>query len=216
MSTKVLISMCFLGGALAIPGTLLDADGQVAALAAGGELADPTDPYIAAALVLCNHARAHGQDENFCGNLMRAGQSMSNRAALPTLRTVTIGFAAFAALAAGVKTYDVNLGAVLPTGAVLLAPPQLSGFTGFDDAAHGTYAAIVGTTTGGNDIATTQSVAAGQTNFPKVMTAGTAGFPMSALGAAQAKVRITSSVDLNTATAGAVTVSFRYAVFPPA
>lgn len=129
-------------------------------------------------------------------------------------RTVTIGFADFAALLAGVKTFDVNLGAALPANARLLAPPSLRTWTGFDDAAHGTYVAKVGTSVGGNEIATDQSVAAGQAGFPKIMSAGAAGFAGMVESAAQVHVRITSSVDLNTATAGAVTVDLLFTVLP--
>jgi hypothetical protein len=128
-------------------------------------------------------------------------------------KTLTIGFAQFASLLAGVKTFDASF-AAFPANARLIAPPTLETWTGFDDPAHGTYVLVVGTAAGGSQIATSQSVAAGQTNFPKAMTAGLQGYPMSSQSAATLSVRITGSADLNTATAGAVTVNLFYTVDP--
>ncbi len=128
-------------------------------------------------------------------------------------RQVTISQAIdLAGLAGSVKTFDANVGAVLPTNARLMGPPTLTSWTAFDDATHGTFALTVGTSAGGNQIATTQSVASGQTGFPKIMTAGAGGFPMALQSAAQATCRLTSSVDLNTATGGSVIVNLFFLV----
>lgn len=127
-------------------------------------------------------------------------------------RTVTIAYTDFAALAGGVKTKDYDVGAALPAAAILVGPPRLSGLTEFDDATHGTFAVTVGTSAGGTQIGTSESVAAGVSGFPKLMTAGANGFATADAASAQLSARITSSVDLNTATAGAVTITVYYVV----
>ena len=53
-------------------------------------------------------------------------------------------------------------------------------------------------------------MAAGQTGFPKQFTAGAQGYVGAPQGAAQLSVRLTSGVNLSTATAGAVTVNCFY------
>ena len=127
-------------------------------------------------------------------------------------RTVTIAQVAdLAGLGAGVKTFDKNVGAVLPANARILGA-TLETVTDFDDATHGTYTTIVGTSAGGTQIGTSINVAAGQTGFPKAFTAGAGGFAYCPQGAAQLTARITSSVDLNTATAGTMIVNVFYLV----
>ena len=215
MAKYINIGAINIGGiGLVWPGTILDNqyDNIARYQSAGAALWPYTDAVVLAAANTVNANRPTGIDINAAQVAMQNAVMTSLQGSLPVHLSVTIGFADWAGLAAGVKTADVSLGGVLPANAKLMGPPSLTGWTGFDDATHGTYAAIVGTSAGGNQIATTQSVAAGQSGFPKVMAAGAAGFPGAAQGGAQVSVRITSSVDLNTATAGAVTVNLTYYV----
>jgi hypothetical protein len=194
--------------------TLDDAVDPVAAIrAAGGILWPVADAGVAAAAANGQTLKLQGAPPEDVQGIMVAALEASISNMVQGQRSVTITQAAnLAGLGAGVKTLDVNVGLVLPTGARLTSPPTLETVTLFDDAAHGTYAVIVGTTVGGNEIATTQSVAAGQTGFPKIMTAGAAGFPQALQSAVQVKARLTSSVDLNTATVGAVTIVLGFVV----
>src|SRR6185369_5513279 len=128
-------------------------------------------------------------------------------------RTVTIDFTAdnFAGKSNGVKTIDKNVGAVLPANARLICA-TIETVTDFDDAAHGTYVIVVGTSAGGNQIGTSMNVAAGQTGFPKGFTAGAQGYLLAPHGGDQVQCRLTSSVDLNTVTAGVATINAFYIV----
>ena len=126
-------------------------------------------------------------------------------------RTVTLTKAGdLVALGAGVKTLTKNLGAAIPAGARFLGA-SLESFTGFDDGAAATFGLTIGYA-GGNEIATSTSVAAGATGFPKAPTAGAQGYVGGALTAGQATVKLTSSADLNTASAGAITIAVFFAV----
>ncbi len=126
-------------------------------------------------------------------------------------RTVTLTQAAdLAALGAGVKTKTKSLGAVLPAGARFLGV-SLESLTGFDDGAAATYALNVGYA-GAGEIVAAESVAAAASGFPKAGTAGAQGYAGAALTAGQATVKLTSNADLNTATAGAITVTIFFAV----
>lgn len=124
--------------------------------------------------------------------------------------TFAAAFGDFAALGAGVKTKDYTV--TFPTGARMQSLPVAEGFTGFDDAAHGTYTATLGTSAGGNQIGTSINLATGQTGFPKAMTAGASALLNRDIGGETWTLRITSSVDLNTVTVGAVTVKAAYFV----
>jgi hypothetical protein len=139
--------------------------------------------------------------------LQQLGAGSAGAGAGIVKQSATITQAAdLAGLGAGAKTFDKNIGAALPAGAryVIVTAENV---TDFDDATHGTFALVVGTSAGGNQVGTSMNVAAGQSGFPKAFTAGaSAGFLLAPLASAQLSVRITSSVDLNTATAGAVTV----------
>lgn len=129
-------------------------------------------------------------------------------------KTVTITQAAdLAGLGGGVKTFDKNVGTALPAGARILSVTAET-VTDFDDAAHGTYVVTVGTSAGGNQVGTSLNVAAGQTGFPKQFTAGAQGYVGALQSTAQLSARLTSSVDLNTATVGAITVIAFYFVLP--
>jgi hypothetical protein len=127
-------------------------------------------------------------------------------------RTVTIAFTDFADLAEGVTSHEVDLGAVLPDDARYLGHTIGESFTGFSDGATATYVLKVGSDSDDDSIVTTVNVAAGQTGFPKTGTAGVEAVLMRPLANETYKVVITSSEDLNTATAGSVKVNLFYTV----
>jgi hypothetical protein len=226
MAAKILI-MTFQLGAIAPHNAgdiITDAALQTQLAAYGAVLVDQaTNPGLDALATLARKERASGRRRN-AEALMLAGftAALANgpgatasllAAGQVQKRSVTIGFANFAALAGGVKTFDVNVGLALPVGARVIGCSS-EGFTGFDDALHGTYVAVLGVTTGGNEIATSLNIAAGQSGFPKVMGAGAAGFVGALNSAAQLKARVTSSSDLNTATAGAITLNALFTMLP--
>lgn len=236
MSSYILMIGVAIGGANLRPGaTLTDAqDGQVVAdlqatYGTGVALWPATDPIVAgAAVAVAALAKNHTNEELGAIMVAAAAKSVSSgaatsaaaaaasassaAAAMPTPGTFTVAFGDFAALGAGVKTHDYTV--VLPANARLLALPLAEGFTGFDDATHGTMSATLGTSAGGNQIGTALNLAAGQTGFPKAMAAGSLAILGSNLGGDTLTLRFTSSVDLNTLTVGAVVVKVLYAVVP--
>ncbi len=126
--------------------------------------------------------------------------------------TVTISVAGdnFAALAMGVKTFDKNIGAALPANARVLAATA-EAVTAFDDnGGGGTALATIGTTAGGTQVGNVLNVALGQTGFPKAFQAGAQGYLFAPAAGAQLSARVTSNHDLNTFTAGAITISVFY------
>lgn len=126
-------------------------------------------------------------------------------------QTVTITQAAdLAGLAGGVTSFDKDLGAALPANAHILGF-STSLTTGFDDATHATYTAKAGGA-GSTDLFSALNVTTGQTGFPKQGTVGALGFPMAPQGSQQLVVNISSTVDLNTATAGSMTVDVFFVV----
>lgn len=126
--------------------------------------------------------------------------------------TVTITQAAdLAGLGAGVQTFDKDLSPVLPANARVLGAVAES-VTDFDDATHGTYAVTLGSSAGGTQVGTSLNVAAGQTGFPKAFSAGAQGYMWAGQGGNTLSARIASSVDLNTATTGAITIKVFYVV----
>ncbi len=130
-------------------------------------------------------------------------------------RTVTITQADdLAGLGAGVKTLTKALGGgALPASAHFLGVVVGSGSpTMFDDATHGTYSIKVGSASDDDGIISAVNVAAGQTGFPKAGTAGVRAFAMAPLYAETTNAILTSSVDLNTATQGTVTIDLFYLV----
>lgn len=133
-----------------------------------------------------------------------------------TKRTCTIDFAPgadnFAGLAGGVKTFSKNIGAATPANARLVGWSIGETITPFDDATHGDFDLEIGTAGDPNAIMTSTSVKAGATNFPKNGTAGVAGFNMCPIASTQYVAKLTSSVDLNTTTAGAIVVNLFYLV----
>lgn len=128
-------------------------------------------------------------------------------------RTVTITQADdLAGLGAGVKTLTKALGGgAVPANAHFLGTVVSLG-TLLDDATHGTYSVKVGSASDDDAIIGSVNVAAGQTGFPKAGTAGVRGFAMGPLYAETTNAILTSSVDLNTATAGSITIDLFYLV----
>lgn len=127
-------------------------------------------------------------------------------------RTVTIAYTNFAALANGVTSYEVDLGALIPAEARYLGHTIGESFTGFTNGASATYVVKVGSDTDDDSIVTTVNVAAGQSGFPKAGTAGVQAFLMCPLTNEIYKAVITSSADLNDATAGSVDINLFFAV----
>ncbi len=127
-------------------------------------------------------------------------------------RTVTIAYTDFAALANGVTSYEVDLGALIPAEARYLGHTIGESFTGFTNGASATYVLKVGSDTDDDSIVTTVNVTTGQSGFPKAGTAGVQAFLMCPLTSEIYKVVITSSADLNDATAGSVEVNLFFAV----
>lgn len=119
-----------------------------------------------------------------------------------------------AGLGAGVKTLAKNLG-TLPTGARLLGWVIAEGSaTMFDDATHGDFNLELGVAADPDAVMTSLSVKAGATGFPKTGTAGVKGFPMVLCGGFTIQALLTGSVDLNTATAGSMTICLFYVICP--
>lgn len=139
---------------------------------------------------------------------LAAGTAGAGSGVLKATCTITQA-ADLAGLSAGVKTFDKNVGSALPSHARIVCVTAES-VTDFDDGAAGTYTMTVGTSAGGNQIGTSLNVASGQTGFPKQFTAGAGGFLLCPQNSAQLTTRLTSNHDLNTATAGAVTVNAFY------
>lgn len=108
-------------------------------------------------------------------------------------------------------TFAKNLSQVLPVNARFVGV-ELAGFTGFDDATHASYTVSVGTSGTPTAIVNAANVAAGQGGFPKAGTAGANAFPGSSHSAETLQALITGGVNLNTATAGAITVNVFYFV----
>jgi hypothetical protein len=143
-----------------------------------------------------------------------ATEAVADAAIGTVKRTVTIDFTTddFASLANGVKTFSKALsGGALPANAKYLGV-VVGTFTGFDDATHGTFTAKLGSTSDDDAILASVNLAEGQTGFPKPGTAGVLGFLSAPLYAEVQNLVITSSVDLNTVTAGHVVVELSYYV----
>jgi hypothetical protein len=221
MSGKILISTITVGTTKHFAGdTIPDAQVQAGIVSAGGTLVDPVLwPGLVAQAALAAAERRDGRVEN-AERIMAAAVSVVSPAvnggagqgagSSVLVATATFALAELTALGAGVKTLDKTL-AVLPTGARVLSVSE-EGVTLFDDPTHGTFALTVGSSAGGNQVATTVSVAAGASGFPKVGPAGAAGYLGASQSGATISVRLTSSVDLNTATVGAATAKFFYTV----
>lgn len=136
-----------------------------------------------------------------------------------THRSVRILYSTdLAGLGAGVKTFSATLATggdtALPANARYVGHIVGAGtFTGFDNGGGGaTYTIKIGSPSDDDCIVSTANVATGQTGFPKTGTAGVRAFPMAPLYAEAFSVVLTSDADLNTATAGVVTVSLFFQV----
>lgn len=229
MSTYYLINTTRLGTRVLWPGTLFDStvDDTSAIAAAGGRLYASGNATVAAAALIAQHIRqqagslaeadavmisAAGVADAAIAAAATAAASAAVAGAALTHYSVTLDFTtdAFSALSAGVKTKTKALGALglaLPANARFAGLVVGSGtFVGFDDATHGTYVVKVGSTTDDDAILATANVAAGQTGFPKLGTVGVRGLLGFPLYAEVVNLILTSSVDLNTVTAGTLTV----------
>lgn len=133
-------------------------------------------------------------------------------------RTVTIDYSPggdnFAGKANGVKTFSKALsGGALPANARYLGHTiGESTFVDFDDATHGTYTIKVGQASDDDDVIASVNVAAGQSGFPKAGTPGVRAFNACPLYAEAVTAVLTSSVNLNTVSAGQVTIELFYFV----
>lgn len=191
-------------------------------IAAGGLLWPSSDATVAAAAAIVLARRnGRGIDDGDANLIMRDALDASQKVSIDALnagpvevkRTVTIDFTtdAFSALANGTKTFSKNIGAALPANARLIGYSVGEGtFTAFDDAAHGTYGLEIGTAGTAALVQASLDVKAGQTGFPKAGTAGVQGYLMSLHASEQLVAKLTSSVDLNTVTAGHVVVNVFY------
>jgi hypothetical protein len=111
-----------------------------------------------------------------------------------------------------VKTFTKQVGKI-PANARLVGYSLGEGtMVLFDDATHGTYGIELGVAATPAQIAASVSCKAGDTGFPKAGTAGALGFPGAPVGGLIVTAKLTSSVDLNTATAGTCTINVFYSV----
>ena len=182
-------------------------------VAAGGVFLPATNPTVAAAALLAAKVRERAGDPEEAQSIMVGASIASAAAGLPVALVLAISFADYAALATGVKSFDYNLGAALPAGALLASPPILSPWVGFDDATHAAVTAAIGTTVGGHDVGGTalDVDVTNATGFPGVYAGSGAayvGFPLST----QLHLRVASTVDLKTLTAGSMTFTVTYYV----
>jgi dihydroorotase-like cyclic amidohydrolase len=118
-----------------------------------------------------------------------------------------------AALAGGVTHLEKTI--VLPANAHFVAATA-TGVTAFKvDESGDTYGITIGTSTGGNQVATSLDVSFGQTGFPKPFAAGAQGYYLASHNAATFYVRLSSAEDLNDTVAGGATVNVFYVIVPP-
>ncbi len=125
-------------------------------------------------------------------------------------RTMTLAYAAMSGLAGGVTTYTLgDSGGALPASA-RIAGFSIEALTGFDDGAAGTFNLELGVA-GVADVMASTDVKAGSAAAPRIGTvAGLGYFGAPAIGTPS--IKLTGSVDLNTLTAGTVTVAVFYFV----
>jgi len=188
---------------------------QAAVLSAGGVLGDTSNPAINSMYLVVSAQRQFGRGtpEMWAG-MMQSVWAGGTSTGLVIEASITSGFADFAGLATGVKHFDYPLGPVLPSNARLLALPSAEGWTGFDDATHAVDQAEVGTTVGGAQLGALVAIdVTTGTGFPKPFAAGGYIGELIAAGT-QMSVRISSTVDLKTLTAGALTVKVLYTLQP--
>lgn len=125
--------------------------------------------------------------------------------------TITITRAAdLAALANGVTTKTKTASVACPTGAILIGADEAVSVA-FTDGSSATYTAEIGIASDADAVRTSQSVAT-TSGFPRGGTAGVLGYVGASLSGATLQVKLTSSADLNTATAGALSFKVYWAV----
>lgn len=126
-------------------------------------------------------------------------------------RTVTVAFndGAFGAAA----TATINIGAILPANARIVGH-ELTTFTAFQDLVDTIAVDVeVGENGGGADVdsvITSTNVRTGATGFPKAGTSGVKGYPLASESGEQIAIKFTAGGNLNTLTAGSVTVNVFY------
>ena len=179
-----------------------------------------SDTYVAAAAANISTRFQTGDSDGVLSAIMLSAvaQSLSNSkatvgAAIQEL-SQTITAAVLATAGSGVKTMDFTLSAAMPTGARLLALPSIESVTLFQNAGStNTDGLTIGTAAGGAQIGASvdTDVSAGS-GFPKQFGAG--GYPGMSLSGALVTARYTSSVNLNTLTAGSLKISLLYSVQP--
>lgn len=187
------------------PGTLYsDATDPIALLQTAGVVLKPaTNATIAAAAARAQARRAAGGTLAECESIMTLAYIAA--ASGTVTDSATIALADLTGLAGGVTTFTKNIGAVQPAGQVLESV-TLRGLTGFDDGAAATYVIDVGWVAVPDALASAMDVAvATATGYPKPGD-GASAYPGAAIGGFQLQMKITSAVDLNTTTAGSITV----------
>jgi hypothetical protein len=216
------------------PDTNLDAAGAlaIAAHAAGNsELGEKIMlAYASVALTSWLASRTHAQGASLIGLEDTGGffATKNVEAALAALGGAQLGLqkcsvtitqaADLAGLGAGTKTLSKNWGAVLPANSRFAGfSVGEATFTGFKDAGDTLTFSLTGGDSGAaTNLFTAANVRTGQAGFPKTATPGAKaaffGYP---LAAGQATVVLTCSGDLNTASAGAVTIDLWYFVMAP-
>jgi len=125
-------------------------------------------------------------------------------------RSVTLAVADCTA-AGAVKTFTKNVGAVLPANA-RFAGVSFETFSGFQDTGDTLTWTVSVDGTSVADITAALNVRTGQTGFPKPGTVGPYGYAGAPLGGVQLALTMTSSGNVNGATAGTVTVNVFYVV----
>lgn len=135
-------------------------------------------------------------------------------AAVPKKVTVSISQAELAALGAGVKTFTKSFSAVPAAGARLLGVDQALA-TKFHDGGSGAFGVELGSAADPDLLRTSTDVSNASSGFPKSGTAGVGGHAGAEVGGVTLQVKLTSDVDLNTATQGAYSAVVVFSV-PPA
>ena len=130
--------------------------------------------------------------------------------------TVTMTKANFTSLGAGVKSGAVAI-ATLPANARLVGYDlgEGAGFAAWDDSTHAAWRVSIGISTAATDTMAATSCKAGDSGFPKAGTAGVLGFSMAPQGGRALVATVdtaAAAVDINTLTAGNVTVNVFYTV----
>lgn len=213
-----------LGGLTLRPGKALHASqdniAAIQAAAGPGGTWPGSDATVAAAAAVTARRIQDGIGDAELSAIMVSAAAASASAAAAAAKaaaihelTVTIGFAALVA-AGAVLFADFPMSASpLPAGARLASLPSSEGWVGFDDPTHAVDQVEVGKTTGGAELGALVAVdVTTGTGFPKPFVAGAGEYVGMDLSGVTPKVRFSSAVNLNTLTAGSVTVKLFYTV----